>query len=183
MAVLSYDVTDSLREKAQVLYLEGKRVCYISQELGIKSQLISMWANRFHWVEMRRNLTKRVEKAIERTVTSAMVKESTQTRQLLANEATAQAKAFTASPCTSYGELVDTKEGKGRASTFKTVVEASSVVFGWKDQANGLGGPLSSNLRDLDDSIDVTSCGVDTTTGSVPSKITDSSDTLGIKPL
>jgi hypothetical protein len=163
-------VTDSVRESARLLYLDDVRPKDISAKLGISSQLISVWANRYGWVAAKRKVALIVQQTVERSVTRKLVKASEQSRDALADEALSQAKAFAASPCTSYGELVDTKEGKGRASTFKTVVEASSVVFGWGNESP-VRGEIGSGLDRLETiEAEVVSSGQDTATGGVPNK-------------
>lgn len=145
--------TDSIRDKAKALYLEGQRPCHISKTLGISSQLVSVWANRFGWVAVKREVNKRVSKLIESNVVSSFSKQGMKHRLALANELERQVACLAAEPCASYSELVTTKEGQGRAAVVKTVLEASSVCFGWKDQT-GIG-QSPTQFTDWADSIEV----------------------------
>lgn len=169
---MSATLPNTTKESAKALFLQGVSLSDIGQRLDVKPDTVGKWAARYQWLIQKQAVQAQVQKIVSASVVSSLTKQGMSHRKVLARELQSHAEALAQRPVVGIGELFTTKEGQGRTALVKTLVEASSVVFGW-DAESANASTIGSGLRDLDDAIDVessSSCGVDATTGGVPSE-------------
>lgn len=168
-------LSNDVRDQAKALYLAGIPLSDIGQKLDTRRDTIAKWVIRYEWHVQKAAVDTQVKKAISNTVVSALSKRGANQRQALAQELEAQAATLAASP-PAIGDLHNTKARQGRAAMVKTLVEASSVVYGWQEQ--GAMGIIGADVGDMFGTIDVEAtpaCGIEAPTGGVqpPAQIAD----------
>lgn len=128
VSTIDYDLALSLRSK-------GLSMPDIAKTLQCKAGTLYAYFSR-------KGYTKTMQTAKAKTAELVTAKHSEALKEVLSNELNAQAKAISDVPVT-YGELFNSKEGQGRTSLVKSLVEAAKVVHGWGAEQSGQGSILT----------------------------------------
>jgi hypothetical protein len=138
-------LSSDVRNEAKTLYLAGETPNAIEKKLGLGRCTVAQWVKRHGWDSLRQGVTDQVNKVLSSRVAGNLAKQGVKTRALMAQHGEALAERLANEPIRDFKELLGDKGSPGRVQVFKTLVEANTKVFGWDDQAAGLGG-----LPDLD---------------------------------
>ena len=131
------------RELVKQLVIQGLKISKISELTGVKPKTIRTWSGRGEWSKIASDssvaLEQTGEKALAVQVARNLAERSEAVRSKLAMVVEDQADLLVQDPAAKLSQLANSPKGQGHASVVKTVTEAASTIFGWKDKEERTG--------------------------------------------